>query len=314
MRIRPTPFVLAVVFAVSGCSGGSSSGVSGTPATAAPKATPTAAPTSTAGGSTPDLTALPLDDGNVSTSPRIGYVYSCTTTFGGGGSSVDGPWIDTAAGTFNLTAKIAVQGSVSWSSVYNASIAGSTRAVTGNGLPSHTTGIFPISSSDPAYAYDHNPNHIAAQSVADSLPANPVVAASPSCLNLGPIGVMVSGAQLFNALDGEGRDAQAHEVLDSCDGHPDQSDTYHYHGMSACISDPGTGHSNLIGYALDGFGIFGPRDQDGTVLSSAKLDACHGHTHAITWNGATVTMYHYHMTYDYPYSLGCYTGTPISTH
>lgn len=244
--------------------------------------------------------------------PKVGYVYSCTTTFGGGGASSNGPWIDTAANTFDALTKIAVEGSVSWQSQFAATVSGSTRTIAGNGLPSHTTGTFPIAASDPAYAYDRNPNSVASQSVMDAVPANPTVAASPSCLNLGAIGVMLSGAQLYDALDGGGRDAQAHEILDSCDGHPDQSDTYHYHGMSACIGDPGTGHSNLIGYALDGFGIYGPRGENGAVLGSSSLDACHGHTHAISWNGTTVTMYHYHLTYDYPYSLGCYAGTPAA--
>ena len=294
--------LLALAFIIEGCSGGSTSGATPTTSGARPTATPSS--------SAPNLSALPLDDGYVSTSPKVGYVYSCSTTFGGAGASTDGPWIDTAANTFDLTTKIAVEGAVSWSSVFSQATSGSTRTIAGNGLPSHTTGTFPIASSDPAYAYDQNPNHIAAQSVADSIPANPTVAASPSCVNMGAIGVMLTGAQLYNALDALGHDAQAHEVLDSCNGHPDPSSTYHYHGISKCMSDPGTGHSNLLGYALDGFGIYGLRDVTGNHLSSAQLDACHGHTHAITWNGTTVVMYHYHLTYDYPYSISCFKGTP----
>jgi len=26
-----------------------------------------------------------------------------------------------------------------------------------------------------------------------------------------------------------------------------------------------------------------------------------------------VSMYHYHATYEYPYTLGCFRGTPITT-
>jgi hypothetical protein len=116
---------------------------------------------------------------------------------------------------------------------------------------------------------------------------------------------------LFNALDAPGRDAVAHETQDKCQGHPQESGVYHYHSISTCIDDkrlPG-GHSALVGYALDGFGIFGRYGEGGTLLSSADLDACHGHTHAIEWNGKRVVMYHYHATWDFPYTIGCLRGT-----
>jgi hypothetical protein len=129
----------------------------------------------------------------------------------------------------------------------------------------------------------------------------------------GPIGIMLTGAQLFDALDALGRDAPAHELLDSCNGHPQEQGVYHYHALSACMSDPGTAHSRLLGYANDGFGIYGIRGVKGAVVTDADLDACHGHTHAIPWNGKSVVMYHYHFTYEYPYTLGCYKGTPTSS-
>jgi hypothetical protein len=279
-----------------------------------PTATPTSSPTPvpTATPTPANLAALPLDDTNYETSgPRTGWVYSCQGTFGGGGSNVDGPWIDTSNNTWDSTTKLAVEGSNAWPAhTFSTSIGGSNRTISSNGLPSHNTGTYPIQHSDPAYTYDQNPNSIKSQSVSDLIPANPTVAATPSCLGMGSIGVMLTGAALYNALDGEGRDAAAHELLDSCNGHPDQSGVYHYHAYSPCFGDTGTGHSPLLGYAADGFGIYGLRGEDGSVLTDGDLDACHGHTHAITWNGATVVMYHYHFTYEYPYSLGCYRGTP----
>ena len=45
------------------------------------------------------------------------------------------------------------------------------------------------------------------------------------------------------------------------------------------------------------------------MLTNADLDECHGHTHAIAWDGRTVTMYHYHATWEFPYVLGCFRGT-----
>ncbi|HAJ61709.1 MAG TPA: hypothetical protein DCP31_22720 [Cyanobacteria bacterium UBA8543] len=60
---------------------------------------------------------------------------------------------------------------------------------------------------------------------------------------------------------------------------------------------------------MDGFGIYGHRGEGGKVLTNADLDACHGHTHPIEWDGKQVNLYHYHATWEYPYTVGCYRGT-----
>ena len=259
--------------------------------------------------------ALPLGDGNVTTSPKAGNVDSCTTSFGGtGGAQAVGPWINTSAKTWNSLTKIKVEGSVSWPDAgFSLTLRGSKRVVKTNDLPDHTTGVFPVSSRDPAAAYDLNPNHIAAQSITWTLPANPSAASTPSCLSGGAIGVLDDGVMLYDALDGEGRDAVAHEILDGCDGHPDQSDTYHHHDVPSCILDTATGRSTLVGYAKDGYGIYVERDAHGTLLTNAGLDACHGRTSAVIWNGKRKVLYHYDATLEYPYTVGCYHGTPITT-
>lgn len=255
------------------------------------------------------LAALPVDDYRYTTAgPKKTYVYSCQSSFPPAQPSASLPWV--SGSTWNLREKVAVSGSVTWTSSLTVSRRGLKRTIAGNDLPEHATGTFPIAPSDPAYAYDRNPNSISAQTMSYAIPASPSIAKTPSCLNMGAIGVMLTGAQLFNAFDANGRDAAVHELLDSCWGHPQEQGAYHYHTFSACMGDSSSGHSKLLGYALDGFGIYGPRGQDGTVLASKDLDECHGHTHTITWNGKRVTMYHYHFTYDFPYSLGCYRGTP----
>ena len=121
----------------------------------------------------------------------------------------------------------------------------------------------------------------------------------------------MTGSVLFNALDAPGRDAVAHETQDSCQGHPQESGVYHYHSVTTCMDDKrlADGHSALVGYALDGFGIFGRYGEGGMLLSSSDLDACHGHTHMIPWDGKMVMMYHYHATWDFPYTLGCFHGS-----
>lgn len=115
---------------------------------------------------------------------------------------------------------------------------------------------------------------------------------------------------IFSSFDAEGRDAAAHEVQDHCDGHPQQSSYYHYHSLSNCIEDSTTGHSALVGYAFDGFGIYGHYGEEGKEITNADMDACHGHTHTIEWDGQLVNMYHYHATREFPYVVGCFMGTP----
>jgi hypothetical protein len=260
--------------------------------------------------------AIPLGDGYVSTTPKIGYVDSCITSFGGiGGAEVDGPWIDAAAKSWNETTKLAVNGAVKWPQAYfKVTVTGSTRVISFDDLPiDHTTGVFPIAGSDPAYAYDHNGNHIASQAVSWKLPLNPTPAHSPGCTSGGPIGVLDDGVYLFNALDGEGRDAAAHELLDACAGHPDPSESYHHHDVPSCILDKAPdGAATLVGYALDGYGIYVVRSVVGTLPTNTQLDACHGTTSVVPWNERPTRIYHYVATLEYPYTVGCYHGTPIA--
>jgi hypothetical protein len=109
-----------------------------------------------------DPTHLPVGDGKISSAPRSGYVFSCRQTFPpAGGAFRDGPRIR-ADGTFDLTAKIAVGGAVAWpQAALQVVVRRSRRIVTSRDLPvGETTGTFPVSASDPAYAYDRNPNSI----------------------------------------------------------------------------------------------------------------------------------------------------------
>jgi hypothetical protein len=302
-----TPLALLATLAVtfSGCASTNSTATTTT-------ATTTTTTTVSTAPDTADLTQLPIGDNKYTTAPKTGYIFTCSQTFTGGGASVAGPWINSTTGTFNFTAKTVVAGSIPWAAQnYTITLAGATRTVATNDLPNHNTGTFPIASSDPTYAYDQNPNSIAAQTLSYSLAANPSAATTPTCLPNGIVGFILTGTVIFNGLDAGGRDAVAHEGQDLCQGHPAPGSTYHYHSLTSCISDPGTAHSNLLGYALDGFGVFGSRGSDGSQLTDADLDECHGHTHAIPWDGATVTMYHYHATREYPYTMGCFHGTAV---
>lgn len=271
-------------------------------------------PSAQTSSGTLNCTVLPLGDKQYSTtSAQAGYIYTCTV--GSGTSPVSSaPWL--ASTTWNLLSKVVVEGSIAWPGAVSITSSGATRTITTNGVPvsPHTTGIFPIAASDPARQYDGNPNSITEHNRTYNLPGKPTVAASPTCLGMGAIGVTITGVAVYNAFDAADGDAVAREEQDSCHGHPDQSDTYHYHGiLQACVPDSGsaTQNSSLLAYAFDGFGIYGPW-YNGKILTTADLDACHGITSPVMWDGQLVNMYHYVSTYDFPYTVGCYRGTPIA--
>jgi hypothetical protein len=55
------------------------------------------------------------------------------------------------------------------------------------------------------------------------------------------------------------------------------------------------------------------RNAAGNLPTDADLDACHGRTSMVLFNGKIVSMYHYDATLEYPYTVGCYEGTPAAT-
>ena len=96
---------------------------------------------------------------------------------------------------------------------------------------------------------------------------------------LGHIGVWRNGVSIFNAKDGMSynnqgiwnRDALVFEgsSFDACLGHPAPNGEYHHHVSPNCLYDHTNDelHSDLIGFAFDGFpvyGAFGFTDPDGS--------------------------------------------------
>jgi hypothetical protein len=253
---------------------------------------------------------LPVGDNKYTTdAPKQGDVYLCH--LGGpnaGGAQARGPWFSADGTTYDLKKKVSVQGQVHWQGTFTMAVNGPTRTITTNDLPrSHTTGVFPVAANDPAYTIDRNPNSIKVQSVTYTLDAHPSVDAQPHCVG-GQVGVMTTGVELFDAFDAGLRDAGAWEVQDGCQGHPEITGSYHYHTLSSCIRD--TSVHDVIGFALDGFPITGPKVREHNILTTADLDECHGITGAVTLDGQSVTTYHYVMTQDFPYSASCFRSTP----
>lgn len=179
------------------------------------------------------------------------------------------------------------------------SLTGSLLLVNSDGIPNHSHGDFPNA---------NNPNRILKQDYHFKIPLAPKFAEKPAPLPFGPIGVAINGVPFYNPYNAEGRDAVMGpnaEIFDSCCGHPDQLGRYHYHQYPVCIKspfhdEPGK-HSPLIGWAFDGFAIYGPNGEGGKPPSN--LDACNGHTDSTRG-------YHYHVTAKFPYILGAYKGVP----
>ena len=132
-----------------------------------------------------------------------------------------------------------------------------------------------------------------AQSYSFSIPTNPEFTSKVTSTSMGSIGVMISGAVLYNPYEGDGKTVamannftitdskgRTASFVDSCAGHPTpQQGAYHYHGLSSCTTakvDEAGEASHIIGFALDGFPIYGDRDINGKKLTYKNLDQCNG--------------------------------------
>lgn len=211
---------------------------------------------------------------------------------------------------------------------------GKYRHFVGNGLPTTPIGNFPVQAGTAAYPYyaslpagtnpvtgqPYQPNdmsdeiYVAPYNLTSFLPLKPVATGYYPIDSL-IVGITLTGGVWHAELapDSNGQYYSPTNVLpmDACFGHP-YSNQYHYHGYSwRCFPNQGTaGHSPLFGYALDGFGIYGPRDTDGVMITNAKLDKCHGHVGpVIDGEGVPTVAYHYHLNREYPFSVGCFRGS-----
>lgn len=171
-----------------------------------------------------------------------------------------------------------------------------------------------VAAADPTIAQDYD----------FTITTNPVLADEPTSTALGTIGVMISGAALFNPYEGDGTTVATasnftvlndagEEVafLDTCNGHPTPMGAYHYHALPTCITavvDEEGGPSHLLGVAFDGFPIYGDRALDGTQLTADDLDECSGIFSATPEFPDGI--YHYVLldTADSSSSIRCFSG------
>ncbi len=190
--------------------------------------------------------------------------------------------------------------SAKWASNVSVKMQGSNVVVTSDGLPSTSYWTRPAQYALPndgvivptAATAHAGTDPTVASPITLSIPAVPKWSSTTTATSLGRIGILLSGAALFNAYEGNastvalasnfsvtGTGGTAVSFVDGCNGHPTPMGQYHYHGVPTCITkvvDGTTGPSHLLGLADDGYPIYGGRDVHGHVVAPASLDACDG--------------------------------------
>jgi YHYH protein len=131
--------------------------------------------------------------------------------------------------------------------------------INSSGIPGYTIGPWP-----------GNPNIPTNQAYLFKIPRTPVVnAGTKTATPLGAVGAWITGVPVYNPLDAHSynnaniwhQNAIAVEApsFDVCLGHPAPGGRYHHHQNPTCeyTANPSQ-HSALLGYAFDGYPIYGP--------------------------------------------------------
>ena len=179
-----------------------------------------------------------------------------------------------------------------------------------NGMPDHKSIYYSPSNSlyenfsgttFSGNTFNKNPNSISSQNYTFKIPKNPAVASVHAATPLGPIGVSLNGVPFFNQYAGPSQPLTNEVVsFDQYWGHPQQTGQYHYHVEPLYLTTVKASKSALLGFLLDGFPVYGPKEENNS--DPTGLDAYHGHIHATVDypNG----IYHYHITNTDPYING----------
>ncbi|MGJ8678574.1 MAG: YHYH protein [Akkermansiaceae bacterium] len=126
---------------------------------------------------------------------------------------------------------------------------------------------------------------------------NPISA--KTSLFKGAIAVAINGVPIFNPIKQDGvTDTNLAGELDQFGGHAGRADDYHYHLAPTFLNEL-VGEQQPIGFAMDGYPLYGYNEIDGTPAEN--LDIYNGHEHGDAG-------YHYHSTKNYPYLNGGLRG------
>ncbi len=217
------------------------------------------------------------------------------------------------------------------------------RYIKSDGLADHATGTFPNRG---------NPHTISKQDYNFRVTLNPQKADKVTSLGHQNFGVALNGvpfdpltAEYWNRDRSSGWNIEAlsgamNLGLDESNAHVQPNGAYHYHGLPKALLQKASGNGPvLLGYAADGFPIYGPYGfaggerkgsyriklgmrpsgpggrYDGTYVQdyeydnrSGDLDACNGMT--AKTNEFPNRTYLYVLTSNYPFIPRCWSGTP----
>ncbi len=129
------------------------------------------------------------------------------------------------------------------------------------------------------------------------------------------LGVAVNGVPIYDYTGGgemTEADLAHHQAqhdtlqtgqLDVCGGHAGRGDDYHYHVAPTCMiaQMENAGPDAIIGWAFDGYPIYGDSNPDGSAIIAGSLDVCNGQMD-------DTFGYRYHTSPDAPYIVQCLMG------
>lgn len=129
------------------------------------------------------------------------------------------------------------------------------------------------------------------------------------------LGVAVNGVPIYDYTGGgemsladlahhqAQHDTLQTDQLDACGGHAGRGDDYHYHVKPSCMIEQmaNAGDDAIIGWAFDGFPIYGDNNPDGSVIAQGSLDLCNGQPDESFG-------YRYHTSNEAPYIVQCLMG------
>lgn len=169
--------------------------------------------------------------------------------------------------------------------------------ITGNGVPNYTPTIIglnvtdgwnapvsggfqslKLSENNAGASGGNNPNRIVVATETFRIPLDPVINATATDTALGTVGVAVNGIPIYNPFEDQNETAATGRIFSGCCGHPQLAGVYHYHKYPTCLRllkgdvwesekdkcdeidtlVAAGGHSPLIGFALDGWPVYGP--------------------------------------------------------
>lgn len=182
--------------------------------------------------------------------------------------------------------------------------------ITGNGVPNYIPTVLgfnvtdgwntPVSGGFQSLKFsennqgnngNNNPNRLVAATATFRIPLNPIINATATDTSLGTVGVGVNGIPIYNPFEDLNQTAATGRIFSGCCGHPQLTGAYHYHKYPTCLrllkgdvwqSEKekcdeldalilAGGHSPLIGFALDGWPIYGPVGWKDTNRTSKLL-------------------------------------------